>query len=163
MHPSSHRVGVALATRVALCLAVHGCTTVDGGAVELSWKLRGASGSPSSFIDCNANGVLTDTDGPITGTGRLVAIEIRWNEAGLGSGAKTFSCHDGHGVTGFELPPGEAALTVSPVCLNGPANSADYTAPAPELRTVTAGNTVSLGAVELVLQVDCELQHCICQ
>lgn len=158
------RRGVALAIQAVLCLAVHGCTAVSGGAVELSWKLRGASGSDDSFVDCDANGVLTGEKGPIEGVGRVVDIQIAWNQDGLSGSAAKFRCSDGHGITGFVLPPGQVALSVSPICRNG--NAADpstYSAPAPLVRTVTAANTVSLGAIELVLQVDCSLGgRCIC-
>jgi hypothetical protein len=167
-----------------LCLAVHGCTPASGGAVELSWKLRGAgAGSQSSFIDCDRDGQLHDPTQPIESTGHLVAIQIAWNEDGLEGGSSpcpdgapgsegcrdhrggstTFPCSDGHGVTGFELPPGQTALSVSPICENGPATPSTYSAPAPVLRTVTAGNIVNLGAVELVLQIDCSNPPCICQ
>jgi hypothetical protein len=55
-------------------------------------------------------------------------------------------------------------LSVSPICAGGPAAPDTYTAPAPVQRTVNVGDTVSLGAVELILQVSsCELQPCICQ
>src|ERR1041384_5592032 len=38
-----------------LYLLVHGCDTVSGGAVELSWKLRPASSSLSDkFVDCDS-------------------------------------------------------------------------------------------------------------
>ena len=164
MRPQTARRSVALAIQAALYLGVHGCTAVSGGAVELSWKLRGASGSDDSFIDCDANGALTNDKGPIEGVGRVVDIQIAWDQNGSGGGNARFRCADGHGITGFTLPPGDVALTVSPICSNG--NAADpstYSAPAPVLRSVTAGNTVSLGAVEMVLQIDCSLGgHCIC-
>src|SRR5262245_57385888 len=43
-----HSVTVAKPLRAvvfALCLAVHGCADVRGGAVELNWKLRASTGS----------------------------------------------------------------------------------------------------------------------
>ena len=166
MRPPRASRGVALAIQAALCLAVHGCTAATGGAVELSWKLRGASGagSASSFISCDQNGVLTNDKGVIEFVGQLDTIQIAWNVENLGSGSEQFRCSDGHGVTRFELPPGRASLTVSPICARGPAVPSSYTAPAPVIRDVTAGNIVSLGAVELVLQVDCSLPGtCICQ
>jgi hypothetical protein len=140
-----------------LYLLVHaGCTDVTGGAVELSWRLRPTSGAGTTqpFIDCNSGF-------PLTGT--VTGIRLDWDVAGTASFA-VFPCNAGHGVTRFEVPTGDALLSVSPVCAGGPAALDTYTAPAPEQRTVTVGNTVSLGAVELVLQVtSCELQPCICQ
>ena len=39
-----------------------------------------------------------------------------------------------------------------------------YTAPAPEQRNVIVGNTISLGGVELLLEVSsCQQRPCICQ
>lgn len=148
---------------VALCLAVHGCTTATGGAVELSWKLRPASGSPDNFVDCDGTGTLTDIGGPIVGTGKLTQIRLHWSVAN-GPNHADFACGNGHGVTGFDLPPGEELLSVVPLCNGVEAALDTYTASAPERRTVIVGNTVSLGAVELVLQVtQCALQPCICQ
>src|SRR5882724_9158400 len=60
--PGSNRGArhVAWATRVALatlCLLVHGCDNVLGGAVELSWKLRPESSSlADKFVDCEPTG-----------------------------------------------------------------------------------------------------------
>jgi hypothetical protein len=155
--PSSYRVCVAWTTRVVaatLYLAVHGCTAVDGGAVEVSWKLRPASGSTTDFIDC---------DSGYAGTGPVTEIRLDW-QVGDVKGDRTWACIDGHGVTRFELPAGQALLSVVPVCATGPAAQDTYVAPAPEQRTVIVGDTVSLGAIELVLQVsDCTRQPCICQ
>lgn len=164
MRPQTARRSVACAIQAVLCLAVHGCTAVSGGAVELSWKLRGASGSDNSFIDCEANGALTNDKGPIEGVGRVVDIQIAWSQDGSAGSDAKFRCSDGHGITGFVLPPGQVALSVSPICSNGAvADPSTYSAPAPLVRSVTAGDTVSLGAVELVLQVDCPLGgSCIC-
>lgn len=156
----SHPRGVALSPRIivtALYLAVHAaCTTVDGGAVELSWRLRPNSGAGTSqpFIDCESK---------LAGTGPVTGIRLDW-QVGSGSAFEVFDCDAGHGITRFEVPPGEALLTVSPVCASGPADTSTYTAPAPEQRAVTVGNTVSLGAVELILTVSsCGQQACICQ
>jgi len=141
----------------ALYLLVHAaCTDVSGGAVELSWRLRPTSGAGTSqpFIDCNSGFPLT---GPVT------SIRLDWDVAGTQAFA-VFDCNAGNGVTRFDLPPGQALLSVSPICAGGPAAPDTYTAPAPEQRAVNVGDTVSLGAVELILQVtSCDLQPCICQ
>jgi hypothetical protein len=155
----SHRRCVAWAPRfavTALYLAVHaGCTTVDGGAVELSWRLTPAAGAGPSqpFVDC---------DSGLPGTGPVTGIRLDWRE-GLESGSVVFDCNAGHGVTRFEVPTGRTLLSVSPVCASGPADTTTYMAPAPVERDVTVGNIVSLGAVEVVLTVSsCDLQACIC-
>jgi hypothetical protein len=128
---------------------------VDGGAVELSWKLRPASSSlPDKFVNC--------TSGE-PGTNPVTRIRLDWT-VGTEAGSTSWRCSDNHGVTGFDLPEGNALLSVSPECASGPASPVTYTAPAAELRQVILGNTVSLGAVELVLQVSyCGQQPCICE
>lgn len=143
---------------LTLCLLVHGgCVDVNGGAVELSWRLRPASSSlPDKFVDC--------TSGQ-PGTGPVARIRLGWEmQDGTGRvGEASWRCDDNYGVTGFDLPEGEALLEVQPECLDGPATADTYTAPAPQRRRVILGDTVSLGAVEIVLQVSyCGQQPCIC-
>lgn len=153
----AHATRVAIAT--ALCLAVHGCAAVDGGAVELSWKLRPASSSlPDKFVLCDTGKLGSDGE-PLPPVTR---IRLDW-EVGTRSGFASWRCDDNHGVTGFDLPEGDALLSVSPECGMGPASEVSYTAPAALQRHVILGDTVSLGAVELVLQVSyCGQQPCIC-
>jgi hypothetical protein len=135
-------------------MGVHGCADVEGGAVELSWKLRAAAGATSTFLNC---------DSGLSGTGHVRKIRLDWEVDGE-PGFREWRCEDGHGVTGFELPAGSALLSVLPICATGPADPSTYTAPAPQLRTVIVGNTVSLGGIELLLEVSsCQLQRCICQ
>ena len=140
---------------VPLVLLLVGCTQVDGGAVELSWKLRPASSSlPDKFVEC-ASG--------LDGTNPVTRIRLDWEVIGRSSGFASWRCDDSHGVTGFDLPEGEALLWITPECAEGAANTRTYTSPAPEQRHVILGDTVSLGAVELVLQVSyCGQQPCIC-
>ena len=146
---------------LVVCLLVNGCTTVDGGAVELSWKLRPASGSTAIFVDC---------DSRFAGTNPVTRIRLDW-QVGETTGFASWRCTDYHGVTGFDLPVGTASLSVTPECATGAAAPYTYTAPAPEQRPVIVGNTVSLGAVELVVEVGtdsnganrCTGQPCICQ
>lgn len=143
---------VTWTTRVAiatLCLAVHGCDTVDGGAVELSWKLRPAASSlPDKFVDCTS---------AQPGTGGVKQIRLHWevdNSDGDGNitqGSQAWLCEFNHGVTGFDLAQGTAKLWVTPECENGPAAPETYITPAIIQRSVGRGNTVSLGAVELVV------------
>ena len=143
---------MALAT--GLWLMVHGCDSVEGGAVELSWKLRPASSSlPDKFVDCDS-----DEDG----TGPVTDIRLHW-QVGDASADEQWPCGDNYGVTHFDLPEGEALLSVLPVCMDGPAAPDSYIVPAPARRDVKLGDTVSLGAVELVVVVtDCSDQTCIC-
>jgi hypothetical protein len=144
---------MALAT--GLCLSVHGCENVQGGAVELSWKLRPASSSlEDKFVDCDSG---REDTGPVT------HIRLSW-EVGDQQGFAAWPCDENHGTTGFDLPQGDALLTVTPECSEGAAARADsYIAPAAEQRRVIVGDTISLGAVEIVVVVtDCQAQSCIC-
>jgi hypothetical protein len=123
--------------------------------VELSWKLRAATGTSHTFLDCAID---------LPGTGQVRQIRLDWNVDGV-VGFRTWHCDEDHGATTFELPEGQALLSVSPVCEdNRLADVSTYTAPAPEQRTVIAGNTINLGGVELLLEVaSCDKQACICQ
>jgi hypothetical protein len=146
-------------TRVAIVTlwpAVHGCDTVDGGAVELSWKLRPASSSlTSKFVDC---------DSGLRPAGAVTRIRLHWSVDGGDEVTKSWACDANHGVTGFDLPAGTAQLWVTPDCEGGPATPDTYISPAIVERNVIRGGTVSLGAVELVVVVSyCDRQPCICQ
>jgi hypothetical protein len=151
------RARVALQSRavaLVVCLGVHaaGCAEVDGGAVELSWKLRAATGSEETFLDCRPKNA-----------GVIKAIRLDWDVEGE-QGHRQWPCDDDHGVTKFELPEGTALLRVSPVCASVDATLDTYTAPAPEQREVIAGDTISLGGVELLLEVSsCPTAPCICR
>jgi hypothetical protein len=93
----------------------------------------------------------------------VTRVRLDW-QVGEITGFATWNCADEHGVTGFDLPPGSALLSVSPECGLGEEAATDtYTAPAPEQRTVITGDTVSLNAVEIVVEVaHCDTQPCIC-
>jgi hypothetical protein len=135
--------------------ALGGCIEVDGGAVELSWKLRPASSSlRDKFVEC---------DSGLPGTNPVTQIRLSW-QVGDVTGTAAWRCDDNHGVTGFDLPAGDALLSIAPECAVGPASTVTYTAPAPVRRRVISGDTVSLGAVEIVLHVSyCGQQPCICE
>jgi hypothetical protein len=161
--PAGSRAGWLLA--FTLCPLVHaGCEAGSGGAVELSWKLRPNSSSlEDKFVDCDAG---DDT----TVRGDVEFIQLAWQVVGdkgepIGSGSDEWRCTDNHGVTGFSLPEGTASLIVIPECASEISAAANaYIAPAPVQRQVIQGNTISLGAVELVIDVgDCDDDRpCIC-
>ncbi len=143
------RLGVPL-----LCLAVHGCTEATGGSVVMSWALR-------STVDRE----ITDCAG-----GRIRALELSWTgEVGLDT--QEFPCDARHGSTAFEIPPGSVTLSVRPACEfeSGPrclttptpcecvartADPATFEAPAPLVREVVAGQTVTLDAVVVLVDAD---------
>jgi hypothetical protein len=143
------------ATAACILALLGGCEDVDGGAVELSWRLRPASSSlEDKFVDC---------DSKQDGTNPVIAIRLEWVVEQQSAGEE-WPCNDSHGVTGFVLPPGSALFLVTPLCGAGPAEPASFVAPAVEQRSVIVGDTVNLGAVELIVQVsDCTMQTCICQ
>jgi hypothetical protein len=159
----------------ALCLLVHGCDTGTGGAVELSWKLRPASSSlPDKFVECEPG-----QDELIPGRknrGTVQRIRLNWQVIHDGQLIKDYNewaCGLNHGATKFELPEGIADLSVVPLCTSDQppdpptymaADPRTYIAPAPVQRVVIHGDTVSLGAVELVISVSpCDTDHpCIC-
>jgi len=155
---------------VVIALAVVcGCDEVEGGAVELSWKMRPASSdNPDKFVECvsqtNVDGMRVDLE--------IEKIRLDWtvqtDDNRFITGSDAWPCDDSHGVTGFDLPPGTALLSVKPICGQEPnefdAAGASYIAPAAEQRRVNLGETVSLGAVELVVTTsDCDRQSCICE
>lgn len=147
---------VRLSAWICVAGSLTACDAVDGGAAELSWKLRPASSATSDkFVDC-ASGK--------DGTNPVTEIRLDWESENGVAGAQSWSCDDSYGVTGFALPPGPTRFRVSPICAFGPAVPGSYIAPAVELRNVILGDTVSLGAVELVVQVSsCDLESCICE
>jgi hypothetical protein len=160
--PGTWRCGWLAPLAVAtLGLLAPGCDTVQGGAVELSWKLRPASSSlQDKFVDC---------DSEREGTGPVTAIRLHWQVENTSTdptgkdGSEVWNCSYNHGVTGFALAEGTASLWVTPECADGPAAANTYIAPAIVQRSVIQGNTVSLGAVELVVSVAyCATTPCIC-
>ncbi len=143
--------------RALLLFIVVGCTGANDGAVELSWSFRPASSSdPDTNVDCFLNGG--------SGLNPVTFVRLDWTSEDGTPGTDFWNCTDYHGVTGFSLEVGDTLLSAAPECGDHvPADPLSYTAPAPVLRNVSAGDTVSLGAVQLVMQVSmCDAQPCIC-
>ena len=157
--------------------------------MELSWKLRPSAGATSdpnipSFLDCDLLGMdgkplvgkcstTTSTAcridencpaGELCIASDVADIELDWRVNAV-AGHATFRCSDGNGRTAFELPTGTATITIAPRCPGDtPADPSTYAAPAPVQRTVVQGQTISIGAVELIIDVaGCTQQPCICQ
>jgi hypothetical protein len=155
----------------ALYLLVHGCEAGSGGAVELSWKLRpDSSAIEDKFVDCDP-----DTSTPdYKDRGAVTRIRLLWtvvDDHGVpvpdGTDSTSWNCNDNHGVTKFSLPEGTASLTLVPDCTSGgmvcDADPATYITPAPVERQVMSGDTISLGAVELIVtSTACDVHRCIC-
>jgi len=142
-------IGAALA--VVFAIACAGCTDVSGGAVELSWLLRPSNGDENA---CNEQSCCQ--------TSRVAQIRLNWDVDGTVD-SDAWPCEDNRAVTKFVVPPGQASLWVTPECTGGPALTATYEAPPPVVRTLVAGDVVSLNAVVVQVQVaDCDVQPCIC-
>ncbi|HEX3759191.1 MAG TPA: hypothetical protein VHW23_10810 [Kofleriaceae bacterium] len=178
MHPvsGSNRDGKApgrLWPRIAvatLCLPVHACDLGSGGAVELSWSLRPASSAgQDKFAPC----VGQDSKG--NNTWVIDKIRLHWQPAAGGeTGSLAWNCGDNHGTTGFEVSLGLTNLWVTPDCAPPMTMQSDdsdiaaapdtYIAPAIVQRKVIRGQTVTLGAVELVISTStCPLPtSCVC-
>jgi hypothetical protein len=118
----------AVAPLALACLPVHaGCEQVDGGAVEVSWSLYDQNGSTTN---CGEFGVEE--------------MVIEWEVVGDGSFHFSFECGNYHGVTDFQVPAGEAALWLHPRCHGVDATQGTFSAPPPIVRTITAGEVVTL-------------------
>jgi hypothetical protein len=114
---------------------VHGCTELELGAVEVSWDLRTVDGSG---VDCGPAGVAT--------------IDLFISDD-LGEGVVAFPCEDERGVTRFDLAPGEVTLWLAPGCEADTPPGA-YRAPAPIVRTITAGEVITLDTQLIEVEID---------
>ena len=132
-----------------LCLSLHAsCADVSGGAVELSWLLRPSDGNESVCSDQSC-----------CRTSRVGQIRLNWSVDG-NPGSDAWRCTDNRAVTKFEIPPGDATRWVTPECEGGCPVMLDwYEAPAPVVRTLGAGEVVSLNAVVVQVQVS---SICVC-
>jgi len=117
---------------------VHGCTTVDGGAAEVSWDLRTAEGS---VVDCDVASVAT--------------IDLYVEDSAGNRYSESFACNDERGVTGFTIAPGPTELYLAPGCAQG--TPVAYRAPAPIVRTITQGEVITLETQLIEVEVgSCE-------
>jgi len=123
-------------------LAVHGCTPIEGGAVEVSWDLRTFGGLDIRCDQANVAEVRLWWE-----------VERTSDEGGTTLRFDVFPCNDERGVTGFDLPAGTASLWLSPVC-EGEVVPMDgtYRSPAPIVRTITEGDVITLDTQ--ILEID---------
>lgn len=132
-------------TCLAVVLLVASCEEATGGAVDLSWTLR--TNTPAD-IDCVA--------------ARVDKIQLNWDVDGQ-QGFVSWPCKSNRAITAFEIPVGDAQISVTPLCVSGPATSETYETPAPVVRNIEAGQAISLGAVVISVQAtQCDEQPCIC-
>jgi hypothetical protein len=105
---------------------------VEQGAVEVSWSLYTDNGDTTSCDDA-----------------QVAQIVLYWTVVGdddhESRRSHAFGCDDRHGVTAFEVSEGVASLWLEPLCENNATPDAlDYEAPPPIVRTITAGDVVTL-------------------
>lgn len=149
---ASIRQGCQVTRIVAVCLTLSGCwisacIEVDGGAAEVSWSLRSEDGD--SVDSC--------------GTALIEKVRLCWEALDdgsvLGGGGpcrsghqRSFPCEESSGITAFNLPPGQTAFWIEPVCDDGePADARTYQVPPPIVRNVEDGQIVSLNSLLLVV------------
>lgn len=149
-------VGLTLAGSVS-----PGCIEINGGAAELSWALR------------SVDGASVETCGEV----RIADVRLCWQAVEEGSASavggecasgqrRDFPCGESSGITGFDLPSGETAFWIEPVCQDGgPAGAGTYQVPPPIVRNVEEGEIVSLSSLLLVVNPPgdgCPAAGCTC-
>ena len=155
-----------------MCLPVHACDLGTGGAVELSWALRPASG-PGSGSGSNDKFVHCEGSKDQVVVRAITRVRLHW-QVGSMACSRAWSCDDNHGATRFEVPQGIANLTLTLECGTAtpglgeceddqPACSTTYIAPAIVQRDSIRGEVITLGAVELVVSdAACPSEPCTC-
>ncbi|MEZ4401068.1 MAG: hypothetical protein R3B06_13675 [Kofleriaceae bacterium] len=112
----------------------------------MSWALR--STQDQDISDCAG--------------GRIDQI-VLLSDTGNAQTTHAFPCADNHGVTAFDLPTGAVALSISPTCASGALPvPGTFEAPPPIVRNVAIGQAVTLDALLLVVEADCQNHVCIC-
>jgi hypothetical protein len=139
-------------TLIALLFSATGCVSIDGGAVEVSWKVVTRDGR--GIADCGC------TCPPIPKV-RLQLLPLAGgSDPCAGRAASQFSCNWQSGATRFDIPPGSYAVSLVPVGADGNdiTNGAVGTCSAgggvdPVVREVIKGRVTQLDAMEVL--ADC--------
>jgi hypothetical protein len=154
-HLLARRIPRAVALVLSVGLAA--CVKIDGGAIELSWVTYCSGGKRPDATQCSCNA-------------RAAALaRVQLVVVGVSDGAVASACagrsgcefeaaHQ-QGTTGFFVPPGDYDISLVPLdasgtALGGPDCPLDsgtgcIATPPPIRRTLTAGEVVSLGTLEL--------------
>ncbi len=144
------------------------CVEVDGGAVELSWRLRDFTGEkePDNMCTLTRVGAIRicwlplDTDAGLPDAPQCTIERL---DGGFKELYRDFDCTAKRGVTRFEVPPGANAFFVQPVCANGKAPTGPYQVPPPIVRQVDSGAVVTLNQLlVIVTPTDCQGEACTC-
>jgi hypothetical protein len=120
-----------------LALGASGCQPLDGGAVEVSWQFRSATGD---VLDCRSLGIQDV---------RLTATALDPAPGGPPLREYYFDCRLDVGQTDFSYPPGRYSLRIEPLCGRGVSALPDNNAvvPAPIERELFAGQLAQLNAL----------------
>jgi hypothetical protein len=147
---SARAAGIA---RLALCacammLGPVSCVEVEGGAVELAWVLRTPLGHAVSSCECANPPIkwvrlrLAGRSGAVLGT-----------DPCAGRDACRFACKGSNGTTPLDIPEGEYDISVEPLDASGgliTREDGTRATPEPITRTVSWGQSVDMGAVQIV-------------
>jgi hypothetical protein len=154
-----------IAIAAAVLLAGVSCVEVEGGAVELSWRLRDVRGGDSDCALARV-GTIRVCWVPVTGDAgadQMTECTIVRTDAGFSELFREFDCTEKRGVTRFEVPAGPNALFVRPVCADGQAPTGDFQVPPPIVRNVETGGVVTLNQLLIVVSADdCVGEACTC-
>lgn len=139
-----------------LALAATGCVSIDGGAVEASWDIHAQDGRGIADCSCTCPEIAKVRLSVVPAAGGADVCAAR--------AACQFFCRAKHGATPFDIPPGDYALSLVPLGLDGQDLTGAVTQDgggvctaqggvAPTLRTVGKGQLTQLNAVVIV--ADC--------
>jgi hypothetical protein len=139
-------------TLFALLFFALGCVSIDGGAVEASWKVVTHDGRAISDCGCTC---------PPIAKIRLQLVPLSGgSDPCVGAAACQFSCNLQSGATLFNIPPGSYAVSLVPVgadgndITNGEVGTCSAGALlAPMVRDVIKGRVTQLDA--LTMLADC--------
>jgi len=152
---------------IAAATTLPACVEVDGGAVELSWRLRDSTGGEEPDM-CTVTRVgkiricwiPLDADAGLPSQPQCTIERL---DGGFKELYRDFDCVEKRGVTRFEVPPGQNAFFVQPVCNDGRAPTGPYQVPPPIVRQVDSGAVVTLNQLlVIVTPTDCQGDACTC-
>jgi hypothetical protein len=137
---------------LVLLFSALGCVSVDGGAVEGSWLVTTYDGRGIGSCTCTC---------PRVSKIRFQLVPTAGGaDPCLGRASCQFSCDQRSGATRFDIPPGQYAISLVPVGIDGNDIANDEAADcragpgvAPEIREVVSGRVTGLDA--RVVLADC--------
>jgi hypothetical protein len=144
-------------TLIALLFSALGCVSIDGGAVEVSWKVMTPDGRGIANCACTC---------PPMPQIRLQLLPVAGgSDPCAGRTACQFSCGQESAATKFDIPPGSYAVSLVPVGADGndiTTGAAGNVAPGtcsaragidPVVREVVKGRVTQVDAMTVL--VDC--------